>query len=110
VTTSRPVAEANESCARSSVPVMPVVDATRCEGKAACVDVCPYQVFEVARMPDEQFARLPLFARFKVWAHGRRTAFTPNANACEGCGLCVSACPEKAIRIVRRAASGDASR
>jgi 4Fe-4S ferredoxin len=78
----------------------PVVDPRRCEGKAACVAVCPYGVFEVGRMGDEAFATLPLLAKLKVWAHGRQTAFTPLADACRACGLCVAACPENAIRLI----------
>jgi 4Fe-4S ferredoxin len=79
----------------------PVVDAARCEGKAACVAVCPVGVFEIVRIPDETHKALPLFAGFKVWAHGMKTPAIPNASACEGCGLCVSACPEREIRLQR---------
>jgi 4Fe-4S ferredoxin len=78
----------------------PEVDARRCEGKSECVDVCPYDVFEVARMADETFEALPLFVKLKVWAHGKKTAYTPRADACRACGLCVVACPEHAIRLV----------
>lgn len=31
-------------------------------------------------------------------AHGRMTAYTANATACQACGLCVKDCPEKAIK------------
>ena len=79
----------------------PVVDPRRCEGKADCVAVCPYDVFEVGRMADETFDALSFLVRLKVRAHGRQTAFTPNADACRGCGLCVVSCPERAIRLVR---------
>ncbi|ANK92226.1 MULTISPECIES: 4Fe-4S binding protein [Rhizobium] len=81
--------------------VRPTVDPARCEGKAACVAVCPVDVFEIVRIPDETYRDLPLLAKFKIWAHGMKTAATPNAAACEGCGLCVSACPEHAIRLQR---------
>ncbi len=79
----------------------PRVDRARCEGKAACVPACPYGVFSVGTMADADFHALPLFARLKVWAHGKQTAFTPNADACRACGRCVAACPEKAISLER---------
>lgn len=79
----------------------PVVDATRCEGKGDCAVVCPYDVFEIGRLPDAQFAVMPLHVKFKLWAHGRQTAFTPNLDACRACGSCVSACPEHAITLAR---------
>lgn len=78
----------------------PVVDARRCEGKAECVAVCPYDVFEVGRLGDEAFAAMPVLVKLKLWAHRRKTAFTPRADACRACGLCVVACPEDAIRLV----------
>jgi len=78
----------------------PAVDARRCEGKGDCVAVCPYDVFEVGPMDDETFDAMPLLVKLKLWAHGRRTAYTPNADACRGCGLCVVACPEQAIWLV----------
>jgi NAD-dependent dihydropyrimidine dehydrogenase PreA subunit len=81
----------------------PVVDRGRCEGKKDCVAVCPYGVFEVRRMDDADFARLGLFAKVKSRAHRRMTAYTPRADACRACGLCVVACPEDAIRLVERA-------
>jgi NAD-dependent dihydropyrimidine dehydrogenase PreA subunit len=78
----------------------PEVDARRCEGKADCVAVCPYDVFEVGRLGDEAFSAMPALVKLKLWAHGRKTAFTPRAGACRACGLCVVSCPEKAIRLV----------
>jgi NAD-dependent dihydropyrimidine dehydrogenase PreA subunit len=79
----------------------PIVDRARCEGKADCVDVCPFHVFEVRRMDDAEFARLGVFAKLKSLAHGRKTAYTPLASACQACGKCVSACPERAIKLAR---------
>jgi NAD-dependent dihydropyrimidine dehydrogenase PreA subunit len=76
-----------------------VVDRARCEGKRACVDVCPYHVFEVRRIDDADFARLSILGRLKSLAHRRQSAYTPRADACQACGLCVAACPEKAIRL-----------
>ena len=76
------------------------IDRSRCEGKKDCVAVCPYGVFEVRRIDDADFARLGLLGKLKSIAHGRKTAYTPKADACQACGLCVTACPEKAITLV----------
>jgi NAD-dependent dihydropyrimidine dehydrogenase PreA subunit len=90
-----------EQCRADPGKYQPVVDRARCEGKHDCVDVCPYGVFEVRRMDDADFRRLPILARLKSVAHRRQTAYTPHAEACRACGLCVVSCPEKAIRLVR---------
>lgn len=89
-----------ESCRAAAGRWRPVVDRARCEGKHDCVEVCPYGVFEVRRMADSDFARLSLLGRLKSLAHRRQTAYTPAAEACQACGLCVVACPEKAISLV----------
>jgi Fe-S-cluster-containing hydrogenase component 2 len=49
--------------------------------------------------------------RMRVRVHGMRTAYTPNADRYLACGLCVVACPEKAIQLVEinpQAAKGSA--
>ncbi len=79
----------------------PVVDRGKCEGKRECVKVCPYDVFEVRRIDDADFAVLGVLGKIKSIAHRRQTAYTPRASACHACGLCVTACPEKAIRLER---------
>ncbi len=79
--------------------LVPIVDRAKCEGKADCVRVCPLNVFEVRRIEDADFAKLGMLAKLKSMAHGRKTAYTPRASACEACGKCVTACPEKAIRL-----------
>jgi len=71
----------------------PVVDARRCEGKAECVTVCPYNVFEVGRISDDVFKAMPFHVKLKLRVHGRNTAYTPRADACHACGLCVSVAP-----------------
>jgi NAD-dependent dihydropyrimidine dehydrogenase PreA subunit len=92
-----------ERCRATPGAYQPHVDRSRCEGKADCVAVCPYDVFEVRRMADQDFRKLSLLGRLKSIAHQRRTAYTPNADLCRACGLCVVACPEKAIELVRGA-------
>jgi len=88
-----------EKCAQPAGTYAPVIDRNRCEGKADCVRVCPYDVFEIGRITDEDFASLSFFGRLKSRAHRRKTAYTPNADRCQACGHCVKACPEKAIRL-----------
>jgi NAD-dependent dihydropyrimidine dehydrogenase PreA subunit len=78
----------------------PVIDHARCEAKSDCDVVCPNGVFEIRRMDDAEFAGLRAFSKLRVIAHKRRTAYTPNADACRACGLCVVACPESAIRLL----------
>lgn len=88
-------------CREEAGRVVPVVDRSRCEAKAACVDACPYDVFEVRRIDDADFRALSLLGKLKSLAHGRRTAYTPRADACHACGRCVQVCPEGAIRLRR---------
>ncbi len=88
-------------CGSVAGAVKPQIDLHRCEGKADCVRVCPYGVFEIVRVPDETFRKLPLRVRLKLMFHGRRQAETPRAQDCHACGLCVAACPEDAIELVR---------
>ncbi|MFA5121016.1 ferredoxin family protein [Zavarzinia sp.] len=82
----------------------PVVDHSRCEGKADCIAVCPHDVFELGRLTDAEFAAMGFFTRLKMSAHGRKTVRTPKAEDCLACGLCVVACPERAIALVELAA------
>ncbi len=89
-----------EQCRASPGRWRPVVDRSRCEGKRDCVEVCPYEVFEVRRIDDADYAALSFFARMKVLAHRKQSAYTPRADACQACGLCVVACPEGALRLV----------
>lgn len=77
----------------------PVINRGRCEGKAECVAVCPYDVFEVSRVTDEDYKALPFVARVRLRVHGMKTAYTPNVDQCRACGLCVVACPEDAITL-----------
>jgi len=89
-----------EPCAPEAGRVEPIVDRARCEAKEDCVRVCPYHVFEVRRLTADERAPLGWFARGKLFVHGGRQAFAVRAADCHACGLCVKACPEKAIRLV----------
>lgn len=91
----------SDACRQQPGQFAPVVNRARCEGKQDCVRVCPKNVFEVRRIDDADFATLGVLAKLKSMAHGRKTAYTPRASDCEACGQCVTACPEKAIKLER---------
>lgn len=81
--------------------LVPVVDPNRCEGKGPCVDVCPVDVFEMGVMTPQQRASLNFKGTIKGLAHGWKQVQVVAPQACRACGLCVSACPEKAITLAR---------
>lgn len=95
------MAQAEADCKQEPGVFIPVVNRAKCEGKKDCVEACPYDVFEVRRIDDADFAQLGLLGKLRSMAHGRQTAYTPHADTCRACGLCVKACPENAIRLVR---------
>ena len=88
-----------EDCKAAPGAWRPVVDHARCEAKRDCVDVCPYDVFEVRRIDDAEFRALSFLGRLKLRVHGMQTSYTPRAADCHACGLCVKACPEDAITL-----------
>ncbi len=92
-------------CRQPPGRLQPLIDRNRCEGKGDCVAACPCDVFTVGRLDIFERRSLSLMGQLKGWAHDWRQAFTPNADACRGCGHCVSACPERAITLVRAEAN-----
>ena len=89
-----------ERCEAKPGAFRPVVDRARCEAKGDCVEVCPYDVFEVRTIARDDFAALSLLGKLKSIAHGRRAAYAIRSEHCRACGLCVVACPERAIELV----------
>ncbi|MGC1548414.1 MAG: ferredoxin family protein [Rhodanobacter sp.] len=89
------------TCKQAPGVIRPRVDLTKCEGKADCVAVCPQNVFEIRRVEKKDYEELGLLHKFKLRVHGMKVAYTPNEDACLACGLCVTACPERAITLVR---------
>jgi 4Fe-4S ferredoxin len=104
ITKDVPVTQHKE-CRQPAGDFMPVVNRSRCEGKEDCVRVCPYQVFEIRVLDLQQKRELPFVARLKALAHGNRQAFAVRTGDCHACGLCVAACPEDAITLMRTTAA-----
>ena len=92
-------AQTTEDCSDIAGRVAPVVDRDRCEGKADCVRVCPFDVFEIGTLSRKQRAELSLFGRLKAWAHKNQQAFVVKPLDCHACQLCVRACPEHALHL-----------
>lgn len=89
------------SCKQPPGTFIPVIDRNKCEGKADCERVCPVSVFAVQTLPVDMRAGLSLKGKIKGYFHRWQQAMLVNADRCEACGLCVSACPEKAITLTR---------
>jgi NAD-dependent dihydropyrimidine dehydrogenase PreA subunit len=88
-----------DACPGTPGRVRPVIDRNRCEAKADCVRVCPYGVFSIQALTTADRQGLSLRGRLKAFFHGGKQAYTPKADHCHACGLCVSACPEGAITL-----------
>lgn len=87
-------------CRGEAGRVMPLIDRNRCEAKAACVELCPFEVFEIRPLAQADRAGLSLRGKLKAWGHGHRQAYVIRPADCHACQLCVKACPEEAIRLV----------
>lgn len=81
---------------------IPKIDPEKCEAKGECVKVCPYDVFEIRPRTREEIENLSFIGKIKARAHGNLIAGTPNISNCHSCTDCVTACPEKAIKLVPR--------
>jgi len=98
-----------QSCKEDHAGKAPLVDRNRCEGKADCEAVCPFGVFEVRRLSEAERVGVSLRGRLNLFAHRGRQAVVVAPEQCHACGLCVAACPERAIRLVAWSAAGGAT-
>jgi NAD-dependent dihydropyrimidine dehydrogenase PreA subunit len=93
----------NEGLPRSCKPAptgqRPVVDRNRCEAKQDCVAVCPYDVFAVRVLTAVEREGVSLRGRLNLLVHRGRQAVVVAPEECHACGLCVAACPERAIHL-----------
>jgi 4Fe-4S ferredoxin len=94
--------EAKAAC-KEAGQLVPLIDRNHCEGKADCLRVCPYNVFELRVLTPAERAGLSLVGRLKAFVHGGKQAFAVRAEQCHACGLCVTECPERAIKLGRAA-------
>ncbi len=79
----------------------PVIDRNRCEGKGPCISVCPPQVFVMHTVPEAERQNLTLKGKLKGIVHRWQQAEVKHPERCMACGACVTACPEKAISLIR---------
>ena len=87
------------ACADHAGKVAPVINRGRCEGKADCVAVCPYEVVQVRQFSWDELGDISLRGKLKAWAHKRMQADVVAPEACHACGLCLKSCPENAITL-----------
>ena len=88
-----------DNCKEEAGQLVPVVDFNKCEAKGPCIEVCPYDVFEMKPISDGDFKTLSLIGKLKTKVHGKDKAYVVKPDSCHACGLCVTACPEKAIKL-----------
>ena len=94
--------ETDNHCKEEPGLLVPLINLNACEGKGPCVDVCPYGVLEMRPLSDEEFGGLSFIGKLKTRVHGREKAFVLHADRCHACGLCVTECPERAIKLGRK--------
>ncbi|MGP8215366.1 MAG: ferredoxin family protein [Bacteroidia bacterium] len=88
-----------ENCKDEAGQLIPVVDFNKCESKGPCITECPYDVFEMKEISNEEYSSLSFIGKLKTRYHGREKAVVVRPEQCHACGLCVTSCPEHAIKL-----------
>ncbi len=87
-----------EHCDETGGRVTPVVDFNKCGAKTDCVVKCPFELFELREITPEDKLGLNLVGKLKTF-FDQRKAYVVDPDLCHACGLCVTECPEKAIKL-----------
>lgn len=95
------IKELINSCADNSGMLLPIVNFNNCGAKEDCVAICPYDVFEMKPITKEEKADLNLKGKIKTFFF-KNKAYITDPDLCHACGLCVKACPESAISLIKR--------
>jgi len=90
-----------DNCINEGGKIMPLVNFNNCGAKKDCVAVCPYDVFEMRPITTADKAQLNLKGKIKTFFF-KEKAYLTDPSLCHACGLCVPACPENAIKLVKR--------
>lgn len=81
--------------------LFPIVDFNKCSGVGPCVPACPFEVFELKPISENDKKDLNWIGKLKTKFNDKK-AYVINSENCNACGLCVIACPEKAIKLRAR--------
>ncbi|GLR19839.1 4Fe-4S dicluster domain-containing protein [Portibacter lacus] len=90
--------EFKSNCDDEGGKLMPLVNFNSCGAKEDCVAICPYDVFEMRPITDDDKSKLNLKGKIKTFFFKNKAYLTDPA-LCHACGLCVQACPENAIKL-----------
>lgn len=87
-------------CDDTGGKLMPLVNFNNCGAKEDCVAVCPYDVFEMLPITLADKSQLNFKGKIKTFFF-KHKAYLTDPTLCQACGLCVQACPEKAIKLIK---------